>query len=155
MWRTIVAFGALPAVFALYFRLTISETLRYTMDISFDVEKGKFDVDAYLSGKRGGTMEASHEAKLTICLVPGEVFTTRFRSTAHGILTGTEKVGAMIAQALVGPLQNQGGRGAWLDHVMEIFAAFMICGVVTTLLVPETKRRSLEELAEEFHGSAQ
>lgn len=41
---------------------------------------------------------------------------------------------------------------AWLNHVMEIFALFMVCGVFTTLLIPETKRRSLEELAETYHG---
>ena len=35
---------------------------------------------------------------------------------------------------------------------MEIFALFMVCGIFTTLLIPETKRRSLEELAETYHG---
>lgn len=35
---------------------------------------------------------------------------------------------------------------------MEIFALFMICGIFTTLLIPETKRRTLEELAETYHG---
>jgi len=34
---------------------------------------------------------------------------------------------------------------------MEIFAGFMLCGVATTLLIPETKRRSLEELARVYH----
>lgn len=34
---------------------------------------------------------------------------------------------------------------------MEIFAAFMICGVGTTLLIPETKRKSLEYLAYKYH----
>ena len=28
----------------------------------------------------------------------------------------------------------------------------MLCGVFTTLLIPETKRRSLEELARTYHG---
>lgn len=35
---------------------------------------------------------------------------------------------------------------------MEIFAALMVCGVATTLLIPETKRRSLEDLAQTYHG---
>ncbi len=35
---------------------------------------------------------------------------------------------------------------------MEIFAAFMVCGVFSTLLIPETKRRSLEKLARVYHG---
>lgn len=87
-----------------------------------------------------------------VSIVPGEVFPTRFRSTAHGISAGAGKVGAVIAQALVGPLANTGGQSKWLNHVMEIFAAFMVCGVFTTLLIPETKRRSLEELARVYHG---
>ena len=28
----------------------------------------------------------------------------------------------------------------------------MLCGVFTTLLIPETKRQTLEELAERYHG---
>lgn len=33
--------------------------------------------------------------------------------------------------------------------MMEIFALFMLCGLLTTFLLPETKRRSLEELCGE------
>lgn len=84
-------------------------------------------------------------------LVPGEVFPTRFRSTAHGISAGAGKLGAVIAQVLVGPLRNRGGKDQWLDHVMEIFALFMLCGIGTTLLIPETKRKSLEWLAWRWH----
>lgn len=61
----------------------------------------------------------------TTFIVPGEVFPTRYRSTGHGISAASGKVGAIIAQALIGPLRNRGGTNAWLDHVMEIFALFM------------------------------
>jgi PHS family inorganic phosphate transporter-like MFS transporter len=37
----------------------------------------------------------------------------------------------------------------WLDHVLEIFALFMLLGCLTTLLIPETRRKSLEELSSE------
>ena len=37
---------------------------------------------------------------------------------------------------------------------MEIFALFMLCGLFTTLLIPETKRKTLEELAGEVPGTA-
>lgn len=33
---------------------------------------------------------------------------------------------------------------------MQIYAAFMLAGVFTTLLIPETKRKTLEELAGEY-----
>lgn len=36
---------------------------------------------------------------------------------------------------------------------MEIFALFMLCGIATTLLIPETKRKTLEELAGEVEGT--
>jgi len=37
----------------------------------------------------------------------------------------------------------------WLNHVMQIFSFFMLCGLFISLLIPETKRKSLEELAGE------
>ena len=49
MWRVIIGFGAVPGCIALYFRLTIPETPRYTFDVSRDVVKGGSDVKAYLS----------------------------------------------------------------------------------------------------------
>jgi hypothetical protein len=52
---------------------------------------------------------------------------------------------------------SQRGKGAaaspWLNHVMEIFALFMLCSVFTSLLIPETKRKTLEELAGEVPGT--
>lgn len=36
---------------------------------------------------------------------------------------------------------------------MEIYALFMLCGVFTTLLIPETKRKTLEQLAGEVPGT--
>lgn len=37
---------------------------------------------------------------------------------------------------------------------MQIFALFMLCGTLTTFLIPETKRKTLEELAGEVPGTA-
>lgn len=39
MWRIIIGFGAIPGCIALYFRLTIPETPRYTFDVEKDAEK--------------------------------------------------------------------------------------------------------------------
>ncbi|KAI9747526.1 MAG: acid phosphatase pho5 [Chaenotheca gracillima] len=95
----------------------------------------------------------------TTFIVPGECFPTRYRSTSHGLSAGAGKVGAIIAQVVFGPLRGRGapaGSNAspWLNHVMEIFALFMFCGIFTTLLIPETKRKTLEELAGEVPGTA-
>jgi MFS transporter, PHS family, inorganic phosphate transporter len=53
MWRTLIGFGAVPGCIALYFRLTIPETPRYTFDVARDVEKAAVDVETYRAGKRG------------------------------------------------------------------------------------------------------
>jgi MFS transporter, PHS family, inorganic phosphate transporter len=61
----------------------------------------------------------------TTFIVPGEVFPTRYRSTGHGVSAASGKIGAIISQALIGPLRDQGGTDAFLNHVMQIFALFM------------------------------
>ncbi|KAH8819766.1 putative inorganic phosphate transporter PHO84 [Xylogone sp. PMI_703] len=311
MWRIIIGMGAVPGCIALYYRLTIPETPRYTFDVARDVEKAGQDINTYISGKQGegnvdeirrattmveqsGALEIpkaswsdfwrhysqwkygkillgtagswffldvayyglglnnsiilgaigysggknmyeifyrtavgnliitcagaipgywvsvglidiigrkpiqiggfsiltvlfiiigfayhklSENALLalyviaqfffnfgpnsTTFIVPGECFPTRYRSTSHGLSAGAGKVGAIIAQCVFGPLRTRGAKpGAtgnaaspWLNHVMEIFALFMLCGVFTSLLIPETKRKTLEELAGEVPGT--
>jgi len=54
MWRIIIGFGAVPGCIALYFRLTIPETPRYTFDVARDAEKAVEDVKAYQAGKAEG-----------------------------------------------------------------------------------------------------
>ncbi|KAI9666431.1 MAG: acid phosphatase pho5 [Bathelium mastoideum] len=307
MWRVIIGFGAVPGLIALYYRLTIPETPRYTFDVSRDVVKAGSDIKAYLSDKPEGlpdeitrvqTIRESSEAlevpqaswrdfiqhysqwkhgkvllgtagswffldvafyglslnntiflqtigfangntvyetfyntavgnliivlagaipgywvtvatvdfigrkpiqmmgfalltvmfciigfgfhvigekgllacyiiaqfffnfgpNATTFIVPGECFPTRYRSSSHGISAGAGKIGSIIAQVVIGPLRQRGappGSSAspWLNHVMEIYALFMLCGCVTTLFIPETKRKTLEQLAGEAEGT--
>lgn len=306
MWRVIIGFGAVPGCIALYYRLTIPETPRYTFDVSRDVVKAGSDVKAYLSSKPEGipdeitrvnTMRdaapqmeipkaswsdfwrhysqwkygkillgtagswffldvafygvglnnatilqaigyakgenvykifynisvgnlilvcagaipgywvtvatvdtigrktiqmmgfiiltimfcimgfgyhAIGEKGLLACyviasfffnfgpnattfIVPGECFPTRYRSTSHGLSAASGKVGSIIAQVLIGPLRTRGAtptnKSPWLNHVMEIYALFMLLGCFTTLLIPETKRKTLEQLAGEVPGT--
>ncbi|PYH99813.1 phosphate permease [Aspergillus ellipticus CBS 707.79] len=289
MWRIVIGFGAVPACIALYYRLTIPETPRYTFDVARDLLKGDEDVEAYILGKHEGHPDEaswsdfwSHYLTwkhgkvllgtagswffldvafyglglnnsiilsaigwnggsnvyeyfyrnavgnlILICagaipgywvtvatvdklgrkpiqfagfviltivfivigfayeplkksdngllalyviaqfffnfgpnattfIVPGECFPTRYRSTSHGISAASGKIGAIIAQCVFGPLAHRGAKGGtdssdtpWLNHVMQIFALFMLCGCFTTLLIPETKRLTLEYLAGE------
>jgi len=46
-------------------------------------------------------------------------------------------------------LKDRGGTNNWINHVLEIFALFMLTGVFSTLLIPETKQLSLEVLSNE------
>ncbi|KAK9234483.1 major facilitator superfamily domain-containing protein [Lipomyces kononenkoae] len=90
----------------------------------------------------------------TTFILPGECYPTRYRSTAHGISAASGKIGAIIAQTAIAPLRTRGcpGGTCWLNHVMEIFALFMLLGVFVSFLVPETKRQTLEDICERLHG---
>ncbi|KAF2835889.1 MFS transporter [Patellaria atrata CBS 101060] len=94
----------------------------------------------------------------TTFIVPGECFPTRYRSSSHGISAASGKVGAIIAQVLIGPLRTRGAPpgssdSPWLNHVMQIYSVFMFAGIFTSFLIPETKRKTLEQLAGEVPGT--
>jgi PHS family inorganic phosphate transporter-like MFS transporter len=305
-WRIIVGFGAVPAVFALYYRITIPETPRYTFDIAHDIEKADADVKAYCNNQQKGVVDPVTQQKvkqrmgtqlslppaswqdalayfsqwknfkiifgtcaswffldlafygitlnnttvlsaigysngatiydtllhnavgnlILICagsipgywlsvatidtfgrktiqvtgfsvltvifciigfayhtlskgallalyilaqlffnfgpntttfIIPGECFPTRYRSTGHGLSAAWGKIGSIVTQVIAQPLFTKGapphcsgaGCSPWLDHLMQIFALFMLCGTLVSFLVPETKGRTLEELAGE------
>ncbi|KAK3319375.1 phosphate/H+ symporter [Apodospora peruviana] len=304
-WRIIVGFGALPALLALYYRITIPETPRYTFDVAQDVEKADADIKAYMNSQAEGDVDPVKRARgmlktagpalsipaaswrdvylyfkqrrnlkillgttlswffldlafyglglnntivltaigyshgptlyhalynnavgmiilacagslpgywtavltidtlgrkplqiigfvvltllflilgfgaaslsetsllvlyivaqfffnwgpnTTTFIVPGECFPTRYRSTGHGLSAAMGKVGAILAQVISIPLLSRchsEGRECshpWLDRLMQIFALFMLLGTFTSLLVPETKGMTLEELAGE------
>ena len=89
----------------------------------------------------------------TTFIVPGEVFPTRYRSTSHGISAASGKIGSIIGQGAISTLRTRGATktdaAPWMDHVLEIYALFMLLGCFTTLCIPETKRKTLEELSGE------
>ncbi|KAJ7616421.1 inorganic phosphate transporter [Roridomyces roridus] len=85
----------------------------------------------------------------TTFIIPGEVFTTRYRATGHGISAAAGKLGAIIAQIMFNWLVDT-VKIRFLDHSFEILALFMLTGVLSTYyLVPETKGVSLEVLSRE------
>ncbi|KAK4497262.1 hypothetical protein PRZ48_011712 [Zasmidium cellare] len=75
----------------------------------------------------------------TTFIVPGECFPTRYRSTCHGISAASGKIGSIVAQAGIAPLRTRGAtkqnKNPWLNHVLEIFALFMLLGIPSTLLI--------------------
>ncbi|KAJ2702058.1 hypothetical protein H4R19_005383 [Coemansia spiralis] len=86
---------------------------------------------------------------VTTFVVPGEVFPTRFRSTAHGISAAAGKLGAIVAQGGFMQLKDIGGKNKFINHLLEIFAAFMLAGFFVTFWIPESKGRTLEEICDE------
>ncbi|KAH3920810.1 hypothetical protein HBH56_010310 [Parastagonospora nodorum] len=301
MWRIIIAFGGIPGWFALYYRLTIPETPRYTFDVLYDVEKASVDARKYRYGKQGNVVNPVTQAQarrdmakyrtprpsilevlrfysqrrqairlfgtsmswffldlafyglgfssasllstmgfdqranlyenlrntatgqiVLICagalpgywltvftvdkigrrpiqiggfavltiifcvlgfawrsltkthllalyvlaqfffnfgpnattfITPAEIFPTRVRSTGHGFSAGMGKLGAVFAQIFFAPMIKKGATHdnptPWIHGVMQIFALFMFLGMLTSLLVPESKQARLEALAGE------
>jgi PHS family inorganic phosphate transporter-like MFS transporter len=49
MWRLLIGLGCVPGVAAMYFRLTIPETPRFTMDIDRNVQQAARDVQDYIA----------------------------------------------------------------------------------------------------------
>ncbi|KAJ9093233.1 hypothetical protein QFC19_008439 [Naganishia cerealis] len=85
-------------------------------------------------------------------VIPGEIAPTRYRSTFHGISAASGKLGAIVAQVGFAKMIDIGGKTgskAFLPHILEIFALFMATGVVSTMLIPESMGRSLEDLSGE------
>lgn len=93
----------------------------------------------------------------TTFIVPGECFPTRYRASGHGLSAAMGKIGAIIAQVVSVPLLSKDAPAnctgtncsPWLGRLMQIFALFMLCGTLVSLLIPETKGLTLEELAGE------
>lgn len=89
----------------------------------------------------------------TTFVVPGELYPTRYRSTCAGISAASGKIGSIIGQGAISTLRTRGAThdnpSPWMDHVLEIYALFMLLGCFTTCFIPETKRKTLEELSGE------
>ena len=98
MWRVIIGFGAVPGCIALYYRLTIPETPRYTFDVARDVEKGSEDTQAYFQHKAGGNPDNLRQAavandaerRLEIPKASWSDFVRHYSQWKHGkVLLGT------------------------------------------------------------------
>ena len=78
----------------------------------------------------------------TTFIVPTEVFPTQYRGTGQGFAAGWGKIGAAISALFFGALI-----GIWGDAGMMLFLGLVasIGVLVTLVLIPETKQRSLEE----------
>jgi PHS family inorganic phosphate transporter-like MFS transporter len=85
----------------------------------------------------------------TTFIIPGEVFPTKYRSTAHGISAAMGKLGAIISQVGFFQLKDVGGKNKGVPLIIQIFSGFMLAGLVFTFLLPETKGKTLEELCGE------
>ncbi|KAG0290722.1 Inorganic phosphate transporter pho84 [Linnemannia gamsii] len=73
VWRILVGFGCIPALVAVYFRLTIPETPRYVLDIENDVNRAERDVAKVLKEDRSGDLVKEDVNKRVILSNPAIV----------------------------------------------------------------------------------
>lgn len=92
----------------------------------------------------------------TTFIVPAEIFPARLRSTCHGISAASGKLGAIVgafgflylAQDKHKPDKGY-GKGIGVKNALTILAVINLLGALFTLLVPEAKGKSLEEMSGE------
>ncbi|KAK3672049.1 hypothetical protein LTR78_008019 [Recurvomyces mirabilis] len=81
----------------------------------------------------------------TTFLLPVEVFPTRVRATAHGIAAASGKAGAVLTAFAFGTITDRIG----LKGVLGLFAGIMALCAAVSLLIPETKGKSIAEIEAE------
>lgn len=69
-WRIIIGCGALPGIFAFYYRITIPETPRYTFDVAQDIEKADADIKAFKDGEAEGHPDALKQQRTKLLQGP-------------------------------------------------------------------------------------
>ncbi|WCJ33164.1 Inorganic phosphate transporter 1-1 [Euphorbia peplus] len=94
----------------------------------------------------------------TTFVVPAEIFPARLRSTCHGISAAAGKAGAMIgafgflyAAQSTDPAKTDAGypTGIGVKNSLIVLGVINFFGILFTLLVPESKGKSLEECSGE------
>lgn len=99
----------------------------------------------------------------TTFVVPAEIFPARLRSTCHGISAAAGKAGAIVgafgflyAAQSKDPKKTDAGypTGIGIKNSLIVLGVINLFGMLFTLLVPESKGKSLEELSGENDGSA-
>jgi MFS transporter, PHS family, inorganic phosphate transporter len=79
----------------------------------------------------------------TTFVLPSEVFPLEARTTGHGASAGIGKLGAFAGVFLVPQLQDAIG----LRGMLAVAAGAAVLGILTSRILPEPARHSLEELA--------
>lgn len=82
----------------------------------------------------------------TTFVYPAELFPVRVRTTSHGIAAAAGKIGGFVGTDSLTALLPVIG----LARTSLLPAAVCLLGLIATLLLPEPKRRSLEDVSE--HG---
>jgi PHS family inorganic phosphate transporter-like MFS transporter len=89
-WRLLIGLGAVPGGIALYFRLTLPETPRFTMDIERNIKQASSDVDAFLTTGQYVEEEHSGNTKVNAPVASRRDFIAHFSKIENAkVLFGT------------------------------------------------------------------
>lgn len=108
----------------------------------------------------GGLMTIFTISQLILCstvnvttfLIPVELFPTRVRATAHGLAAASGKAGAVLTSFAFGAVVD----GIGLNGTLGLFSGIMALNAAVTLLIPETKGKSLDDIESDvLYGRAQ
>jgi PHS family inorganic phosphate transporter-like MFS transporter len=84
-WRLLIGLGAVPGAVALYFRLTLPETPRFTMDIERNIKAASADVDAFLqTGGYVGDYQVEAQHKVDAPVASRRDFFAHFSKCENG-----------------------------------------------------------------------
>lgn len=117
VWRWVIGVGVIPAVIALWFRLTIIESPRYTADVGRDSRKAASELNQYLLLQAQAQTAAASTTSLQINSGEGNNATTqRTRNGSFGAGSGAESIAQSGAasedgasQRHVSPAPNSSG----------------------------------------------
>ncbi|KDQ62695.1 hypothetical protein JAAARDRAFT_122407 [Jaapia argillacea MUCL 33604] len=83
LWRLVIGMGCIPCVFALWFRFTIPETTRFTLDIKRNIQRAEQDVAIHLSLDRFRYDPSELPIKLDVPQASWEDFKNYFGDPQH------------------------------------------------------------------------
>lgn len=89
-WRLLIGFGCVPGCIALYFRLTIPETPRFTLDIERNMRQALRDVDGNWKGVEAPVDNSVVTHKIDVPKASWADFRSHFGQWKNGkVLLGT------------------------------------------------------------------
>ena len=77
VWRILAGFGIVPALCAVYYRMTITETPRFTLEVQKDVDQASKDAQKFLTKDKGSQALASTsittaEISIELTVIPSD-----------------------------------------------------------------------------------
>ena len=90
-------------------------------------------------------------------IIPVEVFPTRYRSTAYGISVAFGKLSYVLGYVIVEWITDVSSVEKFRTRFLGVSigcVAFMGIGALCTTFLPETKNKTLEEIADDDEPSA-